>query len=318
MTLDCELAALERSDVGNGHKDFERFHIEWAMVFRTDLGQAKDRTGKFLSKSTSRAIMATVREFTIWLSQQEGYRSRIRTSDADYFNLSRRDEAEARASSRRPTPSVQQGQHAFDLMPSTTPREMRDKAVFALLCLTGIRVGALISLCIRHVDLDEKSVTQNPREVATKFGKRIDTFFAKGLPEAKAVLRNWIAYLEDEALYGPDDPLFPATAIAPNSNTGFTVEGFERRPWKSTEPVRKIVNAAFQAAKLDSFGPHAFRHMLARHAAQNCTAVAEIVATARNLGHSDVRTTLRSYGQISRERQRALITGESGDDLMED
>lgn len=37
-----------------------------------------------------------------------------------------------------------------------------------------------------------------------------------------------------------------------------------------------------------------------------------------NLGHSDVLTTLRSYGQISRERQRALITGESGDDVFED
>lgn len=317
-TLDRELAALERFDVWNGRKDFEKFHIEWAMGFRSYLEQAKGATGKPLSKSTTRAIMATMREFTIWLSQQDGFRSRIRTSDADYFNLSRRDEAEARASSRRPAPSFKQAQRAFDFMPAITPREMRDKAVFALLCLTGIRVGALISLRIRHVDLEEKSVTQNPREVATKFGKRIDTFFAKGFPEAEAVLRNWIAYLEDEALYGPDDPLFPATAIAPNSNTGFTVEGFERRPWKSTEPVRKIVNTAFQAAKLDSFGPHAFRHMLARHAAKNCTSVAEIVATAQNLGHSDVLTTLRSYGQISRERQRALITGESGDDVFED
>ena len=187
-----------------------------------------------------------------------------------------------------------------------------------MLCLTGIRVSALVSLRIRHVDLGEKSVTQNPREVATKFGKRIDTFFARGFPEAEAALRAWIAYLEDEALYGPDDPLFPATAIAPHANTGFVAEGFDRRPWKSTEPVRKIVNTAFQAARLDSFGPHAFRHMLARHAAKTCTSVAEIVATAQNLGHSDVLTTLRSYGQISRERQRALITGESGDDLLED
>ena len=138
--------------------------------------------------------------------------------------------------------------------------------------------------------------------MATKFGKRIDTFFAKGFPEAEATLRDWIAYLEDEALYGLDDPLFPATAIAPTSDTPFKVDGFNRRPWKSTEPVRKIVNTAFQAAKLDNFGPHAFRHMLARHAAKNCTSVAEIVATAQNLGHSDVLTTLRSYGQISRER----------------
>lgn len=204
------------------------------------------------------------------------------------------------------------------MMPVTTSREMRDKSVFALLCLTGIRVGALISLRLKHVDHEEKSVTQNPREVATKFSKRIDTFFARGFPEAEAALRFWIAYLEDEALYGPDDPLFLATAIAPNSNMGFSVEGFERRPWKSTESVRKIVSAAFGASNLDKFGPRAFRHMLARHAAKTCTSVAEIVATSQNLGHTDVLTTLRRYGQISRQRQRELITGEPAEDLLED
>ncbi len=316
-TLDRELAALERFDVWNGRQDFAKFHIEWAMGFRSHLEKVKGSTGKPLSKSTARAIMATLREFTLWLSQQDGFRSRIRTSDAEYFNLSRRDEAEARAAPARPAPSVKQAKRAFEIMPDATPREMRDKAVFALLCLTGIRVGALISLRIRHVDLIEKSVTQNPREVATKFGKRIDTFFAKGFPEAEAALRAWITYLDEEALYGPDDPLFPATAIAPQSNTGFAVEGFDRRHWKSTEPVRKIVNGAFQAAKLDSFGPHAFRHMHARQATKDCT-VPELVAMAQNLGHTDVLTTLRSYGQISRERQRALITGESGEDLLDD
>ena len=204
------------------------------------------------------------------------------------------------------------------MMREGTPREKRDKVVFALLCLTGIRVAALISLRIKHVDLEEKSVTQNPREVATKFGKRIDTFFAKGFDEAEDALTEWIAYLDDVELYGPDDPLFPATAIAPNSITGFAAEGFERRPWKSTEPVRKIVNTAFKAAHLQAFGPHAFRHMLARHAAKNCQTVAELVATSQNLGHADVLTTLRSYRQISRECQRALITGKSVDDFLEE
>lgn len=317
-SLDRELAALERFDVWNGRKDFAKFHIEWAMRFRAHLEESKGTRGKPLGKSTIRAMLATLREFTLWLSQQDGFRSRIRAADADYFNLSRRDEAEARAAPERPAPSIKQAKHALALMPQTTPREMRDKAVFALLCLTGVRVGALISLRVKHIDLDEKSLTQNPREVATKFGKRIYTFFAKGFPEAEAALAAWMTYLDDAALYGPDDPLFPATAIAPQSNTGFCAEGFTRRPWKSTEPVRKIVNVAFAAAKLDAFGPHAFRHMLARHAAKNCTTVAELVATSQNLGHTDVLTTLRSYGQISREKQRALITGESEDDVLED
>jgi integrase len=190
--------------------------------------------------------------------------------------------------------------------------------VFALLCLTGIRVAALISLRVKHVKLVEKSVTQNPREVATKFGKTIDTFFAKGFDEAESTLAARIAHLDDDALYGPDDPPFPATAIASQSNAGFAADGFARRPWKSTEPARKIVNGAFEAANLPAFGPHSFRQMLARHAAKTCTSVAELAATSQNLGHTDVLTTLRSYGQISRERQRALITGETDDDPLED
>lgn len=207
-SLDRELAALERFDAWNGRKDFGRFHIEWAMGFRAEIEKAMSRTGRPLATSTTRAILATLREFTLWLCQQDGFRSRIRASDADYFNLSRRDEAEARAAPTRPAPSVKQARRALELMPVATPHEMRDRAVFALLCLTGIRVGALISLRIKHIDLEEKSFTQNPREVATKFGNSIDTFFAQGFPEAETGLRFWLTHLDDEALFGPDDPIF--------------------------------------------------------------------------------------------------------------
>jgi integrase/recombinase XerD len=308
-TLDREIAALERFDVWNGRKDFALFHIEHAMGFRTHLEQAKTARGTPLAKSTMRAIMATLREFILWLSQQEGFRSKIKPADADYFNLSRRDEAEARAAPARPAPSVNQAKRTLELMPSKTPHELRDKAVFALLCLTGIRVAALASLRIKHVNMAEKSVTQNPREVATKFGKHIDTFFAKGFEDGETVLADWMTHLDEVALYGPDDPLFPATSVKARSNSGFTVEGFTRHPWKTTEPVRKIVRIAFERAGQPNYGPHAFRHMLARHAVNTSTSVAEFVATSQNLGHSDVLTTLRSYGQLSRERQRELVTG---------
>ncbi|MEP3785828.1 tyrosine-type recombinase/integrase [Ascidiaceihabitans sp.] len=196
-------------------------------------------------------------------------------------------------------------------MPSTTPQQLRDKAIFALLCLTGVRVAALVSLKIKHIDLQEQSVTQNPREVATKFGKVIDTFFAKGFEEAETALAEWITHCDEVALYAPDDPLFPATAITAKSNSGFEADGFTRGYWKSTEPVRKIVRIAFEAAGVPNYGPHSFRHMLARHIAKNCTSVAELVATSQNLGHTDVLTTLRSYGQISREDQRKLVTGKT-------
>ncbi|QIE42990.1 hypothetical protein G5B39_13125 (plasmid) [Rhodobacteraceae bacterium SC52] len=60
-TLDRELAALERFDVWNARKDFSKFHIEWAMGVRTHLEQAKSASGNPLGKSTTRAILATLR-----------------------------------------------------------------------------------------------------------------------------------------------------------------------------------------------------------------------------------------------------------------
>lgn len=147
--------------------------------------------------------------------------------------------------------------------------------------------------------------------MATKLGKVIDTFFAKGFDDAETALADWMTHCDEVALYGPDDPLFPATAIAAKSNAGFEASGFTRGYWKSTEPVRKIVRTSFEAAGVPNYGPHAFRHMLARNAAQNAKSVAELVAVSQNLGHTDVLATLRSYGQISRDDQRKLITGKS-------
>lgn len=66
------------------------------------------------------------------------------------------------------------------------------------------------------------------REAATKFGKRIDTFFAKDFNEAEAPLRRWMTYPEEVVLYAPDDPLLPATALTARTKEGFKACGFTR------------------------------------------------------------------------------------------
>ena len=309
-SLDKEIAAIERFDIWNRRKNFAHFHIEQAIQFRVHLESAISSTGKPLGKSTMLGIHAALRKFILWLSQQEGFRRRIKAADSEYFNLSRRDEAEARAAPQKPAPSVAQAKRALSLMPEQTIIERRNKAIVSLLCLTGIRVGALISLRVKHIDLSEKSVTQNPREVATKFGKPIDTFLARDFEEAERTLSEWVAYLNETALFNPDDPLFPATDVTVGPNGGFQANGLKRRFWKTTEPVRRIVKEAFEAANIPNYGPHSFRHMLARHAVATTESVEELVAAAQNLGHTDILTTLRSYGQVSRTRQKELIRGE--------
>ena len=53
--------------------------------------QQSKTTGRKLSKSTIYAMLAHLKRFFHWLAGQPGYKSRIRYSDADYFNLSDKD-----------------------------------------------------------------------------------------------------------------------------------------------------------------------------------------------------------------------------------
>ena len=60
---------------------------------------------------------------------------------------------------QRAAPNVTEVGLASAMIPTEAPRELRDKALFALLCLTGVRIAALVWLRVRHVDQAQKSVT---------------------------------------------------------------------------------------------------------------------------------------------------------------
>jgi hypothetical protein len=56
-------------------------------------------------------------------------------------------------------------------MPARTDIERRNRALLAFTWLTGVRDGALASLKVKHVNLCEGKVNQEPREVKTKNSK---------------------------------------------------------------------------------------------------------------------------------------------------
>ena len=310
LSIDKAAAAIERFDAWNRRKDFRQFHVEQAMAFKVNLEKERHpRTGRPLSIATLAGILRPLRAFVIWLADQEGYRKRIRYSDAEYFNISRKDQRLARSGETRPAPSPEQVRHVLSAMPSVTEIEKRNRAIVALLTLTGVRDGALITLRIKHVDVADKSLFQNAREVKTKFAKTMRTYFTQGFPLAEQVLADWIRFLTVEKLRGPDDPLFPKTEVGIGPNGGFQAVGLSRGPWRGASPVRKIIREAFENAGLISHGPHSFRHMLIRLAQRNCRSLEEFKAWSENIGHEDMLTSLRSYGQVPEQRRRALILG---------
>ena len=116
-----------------------------------------------------------------------------------------------------------------------------------------------------------------------------------------------MVYLRTEKLWGLDDPLFPMTKVVVGHNHRFEAVGVDRRRWSNAGPIRTIFKAAFKAAGLPYFNPHSFRKTLALLAGQECKTPEQYKAWAQNLGHEDVLTTFRSYGDVSSYRQAEIM-----------
>lgn len=308
-TIDGVAKALARFEDSTGRKPFKRFHREQAVAFKKRLAaSANARTGERLSKSTLLATMRELRAFFFWLAHLPGFKSQIAYADADYFNLPDKDVALARARRERPVPTIDQVRHAIASMPGATALERRDRALIAFALLTGARAGALASIRLGNVDIDGGYVDQDARLVRTKGGKTFRSYFLPIDDGALAIVADWAAELTRDHLWGPSDPLFPATEMGLDArHGGFVPVRLARRCWQNTGPISLIFRRAFERSDLPYFNPHSFRAMLVRHAMKLGLTHEEMKAWSQNLGHANVMTTLTSYGEVPTHRQGELI-----------
>ena len=307
-TIDGVAKALARFEESTTARDFKRFHREQAVAFKAALAKATNaRTGERISKATMLSTLRDLRAFFFWLAHLPGFKSHIAYADADYFNLSDKDVAVARARREKRVPTLAQVHHVLSVMPADTILERRDRALIAFAALTGARVAALASFRLGHVNIDQACVEQDARTVRTKFAKTFSTWFMPIGGQALGILNDWIVELERDHLWGCDDPLFPATEMGLDANGGFTAVGIQRSGWRTTQPINAIFRRAFGRASLPYFNPHSFRDMLVRHAMTLNLPAEAMKAWSQNLGHADVLTTFTSYGQVPAHRQGELI-----------
>lgn len=322
-TIDRVAKSLARFEVDTRHKDFRRFHREQAVAFKRRLGEAtSERSGERLSKATLQSTLRDLKAFFEWLAREPGFRSHIEYADADYFNLSEKDAAIARARREKAVPTLDQVQHVLSVMPTATALERRDRALVAFATITGARVMALATFRLGHVNLEAGHVEQDARTVATKFAKTFRTVFMPVCDAAQQIVAEWVVELRDVLLFGPNDPLFPATEMGLDEYGGFQPQGPARHGWASSGPIRDVFRRAFEGAGLPYYNPHSFRDMLVRHAMTLDLTPEEMKAWSQNLGHSDVLTTFTSYGAVPVHRQAELIRGcartKSSADLLDD
>ena len=103
-TLNKVFASIAKFEATTNYKSFKAFHTDQAIAFQDKLNTHKKPDGKLLSKATIRGDLCALKKFFQWLSEQTGYNSKLKYSDADYFNQNRKDAAIAGARREKEAP----------------------------------------------------------------------------------------------------------------------------------------------------------------------------------------------------------------------
>ncbi len=90
-------------------------------------------------------------------------------------------------------------------LPGETVRDMRDRAAVAFLFLSGMRVGAFVTMPIEAVNLDRGEVRQWPELGMKTKNAKADTTFLLDIPELFTHVQRWDAHVRGQS---PDEAMW--------------------------------------------------------------------------------------------------------------
>lgn len=307
-SIDKVMAAIRQFEQSTKFKPFKKFHRQQAADFKTYLGKQKNpRTKKGLAISTIDATLRLVKGFFHWLVSRAGFKRVLTYADVEYFNNTLKNSRIAHTQRHIPHPSMQQAEHAFQAMPFETEFNKRDKALFAFFMLTGARDGAVASLKLKHVNAELGHVFQDAREVNTKGANTIMCQFFPVDDAYRTCFVEWVRFLKEDKLFGPEDALFPKAEIGYVVGQGLCNLGLAREGYASASKLNEIIKGAFANVQLPKFTPHAFRKTLTKYGDEICTSMEQLKAWSMNYGHANLRVTINSYLPVTTERQMELL-----------
>ncbi len=181
--------------------------------------------------------------------------------------------------------------------------ERRAKAAMCFLFLSGIRIGAFVSLPIKAIDLENGIVYQYPSLGVRTKNKKYGKTYLFDIPELLEVVKTWDKEIkevlsEDGYWFAPLSP--DTKEIDPTCNAiGEHRESLARRNLKNW----------LQKVGLKYHSPHAFRHGNIQFGMQNAKTIADYKAVSMNVMHSSMDITDNVYSQLGDQDIRNRIGG---------
>ena len=191
--------------------------------------------------------------------------------------------------------------------PVETLGERRIRASAVLWFLSGIRIGAFVSLPLEAVDLDNLAIKQWPKlGVRTKFQKRATTFLLN-IPELLEVTDEWNKEVRD--ICGDDGLWF--AKLSPDS--GKIIPGARKAGEHRSSIASRDLKQWLKKVNLPYHSPHKFRHGHAVYAIKMAKDIAAFKAISQNLMHSNLSITDGVYGMFSEKdiKEQIICLGQN-------
>lgn len=180
----------------------------------------------------------------------------------------------------------------------------RSQAAAAFLFLSGMRIGAFVTLPIGCVDLPGMRVMQLPEKgVATKNRKAAETSLLN-IAELLDVVRKWDAFVR----VGLSDrhPWYAALDLDGKLAKEIPCQKtLVDRRHSFNDDLRLLC----QAAGVQYLSAHKFRHGHAVYCIKRAKDMAQMKAISENLMHATIGITDGIYGRLARDDKHRLITG---------
>jgi len=175
----------------------------------------------------------------------------------------------------------------------STPYFVRAKGALALLFLSGMRIGAMVTMPISALDLTSRTVRQWPSlGVETKQRKKATTFLLD-IPGLFGAVEKWDRIVRGQ--FSGDALWFAKLNI--NGNV------LEANGGSSKSRQQSFIVSLRRLCEMEDIpylSPHKIRHGHAVYALKLCQDIADLKAVSMNLMHKDISTTDGIYGILSR------------------
>ncbi len=304
-TIDKHLAAIRFFENTLLGKPFAKLSTDDFATVRDELKRrATSRAEDSMSASTIRHTVSHLIAFFDWLLKQDGYR-RLPRDFAGYLKLPKAVVARSAQVKQKEYPSLSEAEELLNAMPSKSLVDLRARAIFALAFLGALRADTLISLRIKHFDMERRLILQDASVVRAKAGKSLRVFWFQIPLSFETAVIEWVERLR-WFCFSPEDALFPDLKHAKHR---VTFGG--RNP--ASVPVMSTTHAVTDAFNIacrnsgNKYTPHAAKHTIGAERDIRALTHEERKAWSLNMGHDSEQTTERHYGTMPDERRFEVL-----------